>query len=158
MITQKEKIKIPVAGFAVTESKFGRVLWTGLLAGLIMLGVSVALTPLFYALNPFLQKEYENRLIFRAYTDPAMSLYFAEPFLVGVLLAWIWNKTKHLFSTAITIRDGINFALIYWITTLPGMLMSYSSFQLSFGMILSWSASILIQGIFASIFFTKMLR
>jgi hypothetical protein len=158
MTIHSEKINVPAASFTGSGNRFGRVLGTGLFAGLIMLGVSVALTPLFTAINPLLQKEYENTLIFRTYKDPVMWLFFSEPFLVGLILAWIWDKTRFLFGTTTNIREGIRFALLYWITTLPGMLLAYSTFQLSFGMILSWSASIFIQSIFASIFVVKMLR
>lgn len=132
-----------------------KVLIPGILAGATMFVMSLLMGPVTHFLFPSVQAEYQNPALFRAWSDPLMSLYFLQPFMVGLILAWVWDKTKGLFKKNDRCPKGLSFALIYWVTTLPGMFMSFSSFPISLAMVITWSLSILAQALVAGVILTK---
>jgi len=121
-----------------------KILGLGLLVGLINLILGLALSQFSYFVWPSLNAEYQNPALFRSWSDPLMSIYFVCPFLVGLILAWLWEKTKGLFKGSY-FRRGFSFGLIYWLISIPGMVISYSSFPISIAMVFSWTLSGLIQ-------------
>ena len=128
---------------------------TGLLVGLFMLLSSMGISMLLQALFPALEQEYARTALFRPWSDPLMFLIFIHPFVVGFALAWAWSKVKETFHGSVGSR-GAKFGLSYWIVaTIPGMLISYSSFQVSFGMVLAWTISGLISAVIAGLIFAK---
>ena len=133
-----------------------KVVISGLVTGVVMLIVGLGMGPISNYLFPKVITEYQNPQLFRAWTDPIMSLYFLHPFLVGFILAWIWNKTKPLFKQKQWWQRGICFGLIYWLTTIPGMVISYSSFPISLAMTATWSLSTFVQAIAAGKLLAKM--
>jgi hypothetical protein len=136
-----------------------RIIVMGLLGGAIMLAIAMLLNPFFQALAPSLKAEYENPRLFRPWSDPLMSLYFVHPFLLGIILAWIWSRVRPLFTTGSDTRKGILFGFIVWIaTSIPGMLMSYASFPISPLMILSWTTGGFFELICIGFFFSKTLK
>ena len=135
-----------------------KVILFGLLAGLAMLIVSVALGPLFNLIFPSLAAEYNNTNLFRPWSDPIMYLMLVEPFILGVILAWIFSVTKGLFKEKNVWKKGIYFGLCYWVITIPGMVMSYSSFPISLLMVTTWSISILIQAIVAGLIYARFIK
>lgn len=130
----------------------------GIIAGTLMLIVGMLVGEFFHLLLPSLQLEYENEQLFRPWSDPLMSLYYFVPLITGVILAWIWDYVKDALVADTAVKKGIMFAFIYWITTIPGMIMSYSSFPLSFFIVFSWTVSNLIQAVGAGLIFAKMLK
>ena len=133
-----------------------KVLVPGLVAGLLMLIVGMAVGQLIGLVFPGLAAEYQNASLFRPWEDPLMSLYFAHPFIVALALAWVWSKVKVLVSGKPLAR-ATHFALGYWIVaTIPGMVISYSSFPLSLMIVTSWAISSLVQAIVAGLVFVKM--
>ena len=132
-----------------------KVVTTGLLAGVVVLVASLALKWLWGFLFPGVAAEYTNTALFRPFTDPLMSYIFVHPFVLGLILAWVWDKTKGLFKERDVFWRCCQFASAYWLVTIPGMLISYSSFQVSFTMIFTWSISILVQAIVAGLVFVK---
>lgn len=132
------------------------ILFPGLLAGLIMVAISLILNTLTGFFLPSLMAEYETSGIFRPWSDPLMSLMFVEPFVLGIILAWVWNKTKPCFQVCKCHRPWILFGLGYWTLTIPGMIMSYSSFPISLTMTLSWSFTILLQALASAFLLSKM--
>jgi len=135
-----------------------KVILFGLLAGLVMLVVSLVLGPLFNLIFPSLAAEYNNTNLFRPWSDPIMYLMLVEPFILGIILAWIFSVTKNLFKTEKVWGKGIYFGLCYWVITIPGMVMSYSSFPISLLMIITWSISILIQAIVAGLIYARFIK
>jgi hypothetical protein len=133
-----------------------RVIVPGLLAGLSMLIVGMGLSYLFSAILPDVYAEYQNTALFRSWEDPLMLIYFVQPFVTGLVLAWIWERTKTLFGTGSAVGKGVVFALIYWMFSLGGMLISYSSFPISAALVGTWYVSILLQGIAAGIVLAKL--
>ncbi len=130
----------------------------GLLAGAMMLIISILIGQIFQYLLPSIKAEYENPNLFRPWADPKMLLYFFEPFVLGVILAWVWGLTKDVLKGKNTTQKALYFGLTYWATTFPGMLMSYSSFPLSAIIVVSWSIIGLFQTISAGFIFSKLLK
>jgi len=135
-----------------------KIILFGLLAGLIMLAAGMLLSTVFHILAPTLKEEYENVNLFRPWDDPLMLLMFVQPFVTGIILAWVWQKTKGLFVGTNVLKSGLCFGLIYWITTLPGMIISYGTFPLSMLMVASWIAGNLISAIFAGMLLSKTIK
>ncbi|MAG78608.1 hypothetical protein CL616_04565 [archaeon] len=126
----------------------------GLIIGTILLVVGFGLNFLINAIFPFLAAEYQNTAIFRAWTDPLMWLFFLYPFIIGIAFSLLWEKTN--FKEKNIWKNGLNFGLFYFvIATIPGMVISYSSFQVSLLMTLSWTFSGLLYAVLAGILLTK---
>ena len=79
-------------------------------------------------------------------------------FVLGIILAWAWNKSKSLFKGS-SFKKGINFGLAIWIiATIPGMLVSYSCFVLSGLTIISWVVDGLVNSVVAGLLLARMNR
>ena len=134
-----------------------KIILPGIIAGIAMLVLSMVVGMLTNLAFPSLMNEYENPALFRSWSDPIMNLYYLHPFLVGILLAWAWDKTKKLVKAKGPYGRGLHFGLAFFaISTIPGMLISYSSFPVSLAMIATWSISSLVQLIGAGIVYAKM--
>jgi hypothetical protein len=132
-----------------------KIILPGIIAGVVMLVLSFAISYLFM-LFPQVNADYHNTALMRPFSDPIMSLYFLYPFVLGIALAWFWNKAKSLFVGSVAKR-GFDFGVIMLlISTIPGMLVSYSSFPLSFLTIISWIVSGFINALIAGIIFAKI--
>lgn len=119
---------------------FRKIIVTGLLAGLVMLAVSVVLSFLSNLALSDLMTEYGNTGLYRPWNDPLMSIYFAYPFVMGLALAWFWNRIKDAFGGNSVWGRGLRYGFAYWIiATIPGMVITYSSFQVSLPMVLTWT-------------------
>ena len=119
---------------------FRKIIVTGLLAGLVMLAVSVGLSFLSNLALPGLMAEYGNTGLYRPWDDPLMSIYFAYPFVMGLALAWFWNRIQNAFSGKSAWGRGLRYGFAYWIiATIPGMVITYSSFVVSLPMVVTWS-------------------
>jgi hypothetical protein len=137
------------------KNMFKKIIGAGLLVGLINFLATTVVSKLFGVIFPAINAEYQNPNLFRPWSDPLMLLYFIYPFLLGVILAWFWNKTKTIFGE--DIRGGIKFGFAYWIIAgIPGMFITYSSFQVSLTMVLSWTVSGLVAALLAGIIFSKL--
>jgi hypothetical protein len=133
-----------------------KVLIPGLVCGLVILVVGMAVSMLIQALMPGLAAEYQNPALFRPWSDPLMSIYFAFPFLLGLALAWVWDRVKGLLPGAIWQR-ALGLTLGYFlISTIPGMTITYSSFPVSLAMVLSWTVSSVVQVYCGTLVLAKM--
>lgn len=130
----------------------------GLSVGAVMLIAGMIVGQIFQLLIPEMKMEYQNPNLFRPWSDPLMSLMFVEPFLLGFIFVWLWEKTKTVINGDTQLERGLKFGLIYWAVTFPGMIMSYSSFPVSFTLVLSWTLSGLIQAICAGILLSKWMK
>ena len=134
-----------------------KVFLPGLVAGIAMLAVSMLVNQFVNMFVPSVAAEYVNSALFRPWSDPLMSLIFVHPFLLGFILAWVWNKVKPLFVSGSVWQKGTRFGLVVWlVASIPGMFISYSSFPVSLSMISSWLISGLISVIVAGWIFAKM--
>ncbi len=128
----------------------------GLLAGLANLIIGMGLNFGLQAIFPDLGKEYQNTALFRPWSDPLMMIYFAYPFVLGVVAAYLWNLVSKNF-TGSPAKKAWQFAKLYFIiATIPGMFVSYTCFQVSLLMILSWSVAGFINIFVAGLIFTKV--
>lgn len=133
-----------------------KILIPGLIAAIANLAAAMLVGYLFMFIVPSLEADYKNEQMFRPWSDPLMNLYYLFPFLVSIGLAWAWEKSKSLFTKTYII-NVLNFTLIYWLlSTIPGMIMSISSFQISFIMTLSWTVSAFVQVFAASLIICGM--
>ena len=127
-----------------------------LLVGLVILVVSLLLSAIFNMVFPTLAAEYANDNLFRLWSDPMMLLYFIYPFVLSFPLVWLWEKTSKVWKSATEYMFAI-----WLVASIPGMLMSISSFQISLLMVTEWTLSGLI-GLLCSGFvlekFSKQLR
>jgi len=132
-----------------------KIIFTGLLAGVLLLAICVILMPLWHYVFPNISAEYANPGLFRPWSDPLMSLYFVYPFVLALPLAWLWDKVKGAFHGSVWKR-GAYFGLMLWVVmSIPGMWMSYSSFPVSFTMVLSWAIGDLINMLVAGLVFAR---
>ncbi len=132
-----------------------KILVPGILGGVAALILGMGVSYLFM-LSPIVTADYQNANVMRSWQDPLMSLFFLYPFVEGIVLAWAWSKVKGLFKGS-WIRRGVNFGLsIFLIATIPGMLVSYSSFPLSFLTILGWTVSGLVNVCVMGVIAAKM--
>lgn len=135
---------------------FMRKTFAVLLAGGLMLITGLATSRLANTISPTLEVEYHNPALFRSGNDPLMQLYWLAPFVTALILLRVWNATKTLINSAFFMVRGVSFAFNYWMVTLPGMLMSYSSFPLSFGIVLTWTIAGLAQALVAGMVFARL--
>jgi len=133
-----------------------KIFWPGIVAGALLLIIGMGLNYLLNLIFPPVAAEYNNTAIFRPWNDPLMSIFFAYPIVLGIILAWVWDKTKILFSGNLGGR-ALNFAIFFWlIASIPGMIITYGSFQVSLLMVIIWLISGFINGIIAGLVFGKM--
>lgn len=130
--------------------KLRNILIPGLVVGVATLVASIGFNFLSNALFPDLAAEYIDSGIFRPWSDPVMQMFFAYPFILGLILAFAWARLKSQVKGESVFSRGLNFGLSYFlVATIPGMFITYTSFQVSLGLVLSWTASGLIEGIVA---------
>lgn len=133
-----------------------KIVLLGFVVGIIMLVLGFITSSVVNLVMPGISEEYKNPQIFRPWSDPLMSLYFVQPFIVGCIISFIWDKTKKLIP-ATGIARGMKFGVLFWLVTgLTGMFISYSTFQISFAMICSWMLSGFVQSVGAGIFLSKV--
>jgi hypothetical protein len=133
-----------------------KIILPGLAAGIGMLGMGFLMSFLLNTAFPELSIEYQNPNLFRPWSDPLMSLFYLHPFVLGIVLAFVWERIKGLFTGTMLSR-GFLFGFMFWIAaTVPGMFISYSSFPISLVMIASWTINGLVQALIAGLILAKM--
>lgn len=135
---------------------FKKIFLPGLVAGAIMLVVGMGFNVLVNAVFPSIAAEYAGGL-FRPWDDPLMMAFFAYPFLLSWIFAWVWDKTKSLVKGDGFWKRGLNFGLSIWfVTSVPGMFVTYTSFHISLLMVLTWLISGLLYSLIAGWVFARM--
>lgn len=135
-----------------------KIVVPGFIAGVAMLVAWIVVNWVLGFTVPSLASQYQNPALFRPWSDPLMNLIFLQPFVLGIILAWVWGKTKGLFTERDVWKRGLNFGIAYWIITIPGMFISYSTFPVSLVMVISWSLSGFVQAVVAGWVFAKKLK
>ena len=111
----------------------------GLLTGAAMLAVNFGFGVIANKLAPSLSEEYQNESVFRPFSDPRMLLMWLQPIAAGIVISWIWIRIGHAVPGRTAASKGMNFALAWFLLGLPGMIISYGSFQVSGEMVMSWT-------------------
>lgn len=133
-----------------------KFLLSAIISAVAVFVVSMVINYLFSLIFTGLKGEYENSNIFRPWGDPLMMIYFIYPLIFALIVAFVWDKVKSAFSGTY-INKVVNFSLIYWLAaSIPGMIMSLSSFKISLIMILSWTIGGLFQILTAAFITIKM--
>jgi hypothetical protein len=130
-----------------------KIIVSGLMAGVILLAFSVLGLYLTIWLFPNLAMQYYNPA-FNAGSGRYL-LYYIHPFIISMALAWFWDRFKGVLKGSFITR-GIEFGAIYaLIAILPMIWLIYSAMSVSLGMVTSWLAFGLIQGLIAGLVFEK---
>ncbi len=131
-----------------------KIILSGLSAGLVLLVLSFIGLYATALLFPKLAIQYFDP-VFDAQTDRYM-LYFAHPFVVGLALAWFWDRFKGILKGSFFSR-GFEFGLLYWLVAVfPMMWLIYSAIDVSLSLVASWLVFGLLQGIAAGMLFEKI--
>lgn len=133
-----------------------KVLLSGLLTGFAMLLVCIGLSSLVMNFCPTLMGEYNNTSLYRSMKDPITMLFSVHPFILAMILAFVWDKSKSLFMAKIFLPRGIQFGLVYFVIVIPGLFISYITSPYSIEMVLSWAISVLFGALVAGICFEKI--
>lgn len=132
-----------------------KIVGYGIVVGIVNTVLGMAVSYLFMIV-PSVAADYDVTGIMRPWSDPIMSLFFIYPFLLGIILAWAWNKSRALFTGSISQR-GFKFGLSIWIiSAIPGMFVTYSSFPLSIVTVISWLVSGFVTAVAAGIILAKL--
>ncbi|OGG00632.1 hypothetical protein A2Y99_05280 [Candidatus Gottesmanbacteria bacterium RBG_13_37_7] len=122
-----------------------KIVLPSLVAGIVMVVTNMIVGQIFHGLFPTLILEYNNPSLFRPWSDPIMSLFLLYPFILAIILVIVWEKVDKLISGKTHAEKALRFGTTYWLlTSITGMLISYSTFPVSLLMIFSWSISSLI--------------
>jgi len=133
-----------------------KILVPGLAAGVVMLIASVLLMMAFSAIFPALNSEYATAL-FRPWSDPLMYYIYLQPFVVGILLAYAWQKVKTVVKAKSPVKRGSKFGFAVWVIFgIPGMLITLSTFNISTLMVSTWAFSGLVQYLLGGITLAKL--
>ena len=135
-----------------------KVVFSGLVVGALMLGVSLVLSLIISTIFPDAMAEYSNAEIFRQWDDPLMYYLFLHPFVMGVILSFIWLKVRGLIGGE-GLRKGLVYGFYVWLFFgVPGMLISISTFQVSPFLVGTWTISVLAQDLMAGVAISRMVR
>ena len=130
-----------------------KIIAPGIVAGFVTLVVGVVISSLFVAF-PSVLADYQNMM--RPWSDPLIFVFALYPLLQGIMFAWVWDKTKNLFSGT-TMERGARAGVLAWaVAILPGLLANYSGFPLSLLTIVSWGVNGLVCAVISGMIFAKM--
>lgn len=116
-----------------------------------MLVVCIGFNFTMMKLFPTIMSQYNNTSLYRSMDDPISMLFVIHPFLVGLILAFIWDKTKSLFTAKKFLSRGVQFGLIYFLTVIPGLFISYVTSPYSVEITFSWLISVLLIALTAGV-------
>jgi hypothetical protein len=125
--------------------------------GVAGLAIMFILTPVFYAIFPLIEAEYTNPL-FRPMDNPWMSYIFLNPFVMGLIMAVLYPFVTNTFKIKELYKKGAHFGLLIWLLGIPGMLMTFSSFNLSAEIVISWTIQMLISYVAYGIIIAKIFK
>jgi len=130
-----------------------KIVKSGLVAGIVLLVLSVTALYLTLWLLPGLAVEYFNPAF--ESQESRIMIYYIHPFIISLALSWFWQRFKGVLTGSFISR-GIEFGLIYTlVATFPMMWLIYSALSVSLEMVATWLVLALFQGIAAGLVFEK---
>ncbi len=131
-----------------------KIISSGLIAGVVLLILSILSLYATIYVFPTLAAQYY---------DPAFDnqsgrymIYYAHPFVVGLALAWFWDRFKTVLKGS-NLTRGLEFGVIYaLIAIFPAMWITYSALSVSLAMVGTWLVFGLLQGVVAGLVFEKL--
>jgi hypothetical protein len=131
-----------------------KIISSGLIAGVILLVLSILGLYLTIWFFPTLAAQYYDP----AFNDQSgrYMIYYAHPFVIGLALAWFWDRFKSVLKGS-NLTRGIEFGLIYALVAIfPVMWLTYSALSVSLAMVGTWLVFGLLQGIVSGLIFEKL--
>ena len=130
-----------------------KIITSGLIAGAVLLVLSILALYATIWFFPKLATQYYNPA-FDNQGDRYL-LYYAHPFVIGLALAWFWDRFKSSLKGSF-LTKGIEFGLIYALVAIfPVMWLTYSALSVSIAMVGTWLVFGLLQGMVAGLVFEK---
>ncbi|MBT6690532.1 hypothetical protein HN903_01965 [archaeon] len=157
----KVRNSIPFRLGTSSKSHFKRakILWTGVLAAVLMIVVNMLLNVIYSKVFPGITEMYSSMDVFRSMGDPLMMLFFIYPLVLGIGLAWIWSYTKGIFKKDSTFWAGLKFGWAYFVIAgIPIFFINVGSFDLPIMMIGTWVDMLAANGLIAGWVFAKWAR
>jgi hypothetical protein len=131
-----------------------KVIFSVIMAGLVLLGLSVLMFYVSVYFFPAITQEYLSA-VFRN-SGKSDWLYYTHPFVVSIALKWFWERYKGIFVGPLVVR-ALEVAMVYGIVALiPVLWITYSAIDVSFSMVVTWFMYGLIQAFTAGIVFAKL--
>ena len=130
-----------------------KIITSGLIAGVVLLVLSVLALYATIWFFPTLAAQYYDPA-FDSQSRRSM-IYYAHPFVIGLALAWFWDRFKVVLKGS-SLTRGIEFGLAYALVAIfPVMWLTYSALSVSLAMVGTWLAFGLLQGIISGLVFEK---
>ncbi len=118
-----------------------------------MLALSFGMLYLTILVFPGIAEQYYNP-VFRSGGDRNVFFYI-HPFILGLALAWFWERFKGQFSGSFLLR-GLELGFVYAIVAiLPAMWITFSAIDVSLTMVLTWLLYGFVQAAVAGVVFAK---
>jgi hypothetical protein len=131
-----------------------RVVYPGLIAGIILFTISYGGLYAAVRFFPSLFTEYSNPL-FNSNGSRDV-LFYLHAFVISLSLSWFWDRFKTMFRGNLMLR-GLEFGLVYsMIALLPVMWITISSLDVTFLMVASWFVYGLVQAVMCGLMFARI--
>lgn len=133
-----------------------KILFSGLIAGLVLLIISVAgLYLLLWTLPDMAMEYFGPAFISKMQRN---MLYYVHPFIIGTGLSWLWSRLQITLKGPALVKS-LKFGMFYMaIATLPYMLLIYSAINVSLQVVLTWLVFGFIEAVIAALIFNKQNR
>ena len=132
-----------------------KILIAGFTAGFVLLLVSLGLMFMVIKIIPTLAEEYFSP-VFRWSSAETDWMFYVHPFILSFSLKWFWERYKDIFKGSDLVR-AFEVALVYGIIAmLPVLWLTYSSIDISLGMVLTWLGYGILQAFIAGYIFSKL--
>ncbi|MCB0618658.1 MAG: hypothetical protein KDC43_03190 [Saprospiraceae bacterium] len=131
-----------------------KIVFPGLVAGVVLLIISYAGLYLSIQFFPKLVEEFYNPIFYPG--EDRTLLYFIHPFVLSFALAWFWERFKEMFKGSFVVR-GFELGIVYGVVaTLPAMWITFSAINVSLSMVVTWFIYGLAQATLAGLIYAKM--
>jgi hypothetical protein len=132
-----------------------KIITSSILAGFVLLVLSLLLLYVSIAVFPNLAEEYFSP-VFRWSSAKTDWLFYAHPFVLAFALKWFWERYKDIFKGPLLLR-AFEVALVYGIVAmLPVLWLTFSAIDISFWMVFTWLIYGILQAFIAGIIFAKL--
>jgi hypothetical protein len=126
-----------------------------LIAGFLVLLVSLALLYAIIYLLPSIMDEYYNP-VFRSSSFQTDWLFYAHPFVLSISLFWFWDRFKTSINGSL-VQRAFQISLVFGIIAmLPVLWLTFSAIDISLIMVATWLAYGILQAFVAGLVFAKM--
>ncbi|MDP4149742.1 MAG: hypothetical protein Q8927_05200 [Bacteroidota bacterium] len=131
-----------------------RIIYPGLIAGIILFGVSYGALYAGIRFFPGFFVAYNNPLF---NSDGSRDWFFySHAFVISMALSWFWDRFKGLFHGS-SLARGLEFGIVYaLVAVLPVMWITFSALDVTGTMVASWFIYGLLQAIIAGILFARL--